>query len=129
MEKNFIYKVPVRLFDLDVNNHVNNSVYFTYMEEARMNLLLKEYLLCKEKGINFIVVEANCRFKRPILLQDEVFIEIIVKFGRGASFDIFYTFKDGKGKIYAEGKTQMACFDEKAQRPVRIPTEVIDSFQ
>ena len=44
-KKDFTYNIPVRYFDLDTNNHVNNSVYFTYMEEARTKLMLKEFLV------------------------------------------------------------------------------------
>jgi len=59
------YDINIRFFDLDANNHVNNSVYFTYMEEARTKLLLEQFLKLQEEGIYFVVNEANCKYKRP----------------------------------------------------------------
>jgi len=128
MKSKFIHHQPVRLFDLDINNHVNNSVYFTYMEEARTKLLFDQYLQCKENGIHFVVAEATCKYKMPIKIEDEVIIEIDIQKIRGASFEIIYTFKNLKGDIFAVGKTQMACFDDKAQRPVRIPEDIIKTI-
>ena len=129
MKNKFTHHQPVRLFDIDVNNHVNNSVYFIYMEEARTKLLFDQYMQCKENGINFIVVEATCKYKIPIRIKDEVIIEIDIKNIRGASFEILYTFKNPEGSIYAVGKTQMACFDDNAKRPVRIPKGIIETIE
>ena len=45
------YDITVRYFDIDANNHVNNSVYFTYMEEARTHLLLEQFLKWDKEGL------------------------------------------------------------------------------
>ena len=66
------HEISVRFFDLDANNHVNNSVYFTYMEEARTKLLMEQYLHCRQHGVHFVVAEASCKYKRPIGLNDRV---------------------------------------------------------
>ncbi len=129
MIKKFTHYQAVRLFDLDINNHVNNSVYFTYMEEARTKLLFDQYLQCKENGIHFVVAEATCKYKIPIRIEDEVITEIDIQNIRGASFEINYTFKNPKGDIFAVGKTQMACFDDRAKRPVRIPEGIIATIK
>ena len=124
-----IHTIEVRFFDLDANNHVNNSVYFTYMEEARTKLLMKPYLQLKEKGIQFVVVEATCKYKKPIKLNDEVKIEMTLQPTRRVSFEVLYTFINPEGEIYAEGKTVMACFNEKTQRPVAIPTDLTEQVK
>jgi len=115
------YDINIRFFDLDANNHVNNSVYFTYMEEARTKLLLEQFLKLQEEGIYFVVTEANCKYKRPITLLDKVSIELATHHIKGASFEIKYNFVDPSGKLYAEGNTRLACVDSKTQRLVRLP--------
>lgn len=130
MDKNdFTYNIPVRYFDLDTNNHVNNSVYFTYMEEARTKLMLKEFLVFYENGIGFVVTEAKCKYKKPIRIQDRVSIRISVENIKGISFDIKYLFTDLSGQLYAEGSTRLACIDKKTQKLIRLPQEMINSLQ
>ena len=130
MDKNdFTYNIPVRYFDLDTNNHVNNSVYFTYMEEARTKLMLKEFLGFLENGIGFVVAEAKCKYKKPIRIQDRVSIKVSVENIKGISFDIKYLFIDLSGKLYAEGSTRLACIDIKTQKLIRLPKEMINSLQ
>ena len=130
MAKNkFTYDVTIRYFDLDTNNHVNNSVYFTYMEEARTKLLLKQFLKCKENGISFVVAEAKCKFKKPIRMQDRVSIKISIQNIKGISFEIHYVFVDPLGQSFAEGNTRMACVDEKTQKLIRLPKEIVNDLQ
>ena len=130
MDKNdFTYNVPVRYFDLDTNNHVNNSVYFTYMEEARTKLMLEKFLIFQKNGIGFVVAEAKCKYKKPIRIQDRVSIKISVENIKGISFDIKYLFIDLSGKLYAEGSTRLACIDKKTQKLIRLPKEMINYLQ
>lgn len=121
MQKKFTHDITVRFFDLDANNHVNNSVYLTYMEEARTKVLIDHYLALKDTGIHFVVAEVQCKYKKPIRLTDKVTIELTIEPKGRASFNIFYIFKNPQGEIYAKGRTLMACFNEKTQRPARIP--------
>ena len=125
----FTYNVTVRYFDLDTNNHVNNSVFFTYMEEARTKLMLKEFLEFFENGIGFVVTEAKCKYKKPIRIQDSVSIRVSVENIKGISFDMKYFFTDLSGKQYAEGSTRLACIDKNTQKLIRLPQEMISSLQ
>lgn len=121
------YGITVRFFDLDINNHVNNAVYFTYMEEARTHLLLDQFLDCKRNGIDFVVVEATCRYKKPITgLQETVVVKIDVENIKAVSFDLVYTFLDQTGGVYAIGRTLMACVDSASHKAVRIPKDILE---
>ena len=130
MDKNDLtYIIPIRYFDIDTNNHVNNAVYFTYMEEARTKLLLKEFLSSIENGVGFVVTEANCKYKKPIRIQDILSIRISIENIKGFSFDIKYIFTNASDKLYAEGNTRLACIDIKTQRLIRLPQEMINALQ
>lgn len=128
-KKDLTYTVPVRYFDLDTNQHVNNAVYFTYMEEARTKLLLKEFLTLQEEGIGFVVTEAKCKYLKPIRIQGTVTIKISIENIRGISFDIKYIFENGSGKLYAQGSTTLACIDIQTQKLRRLPLEIVDALQ
>ncbi len=120
------FDITIRFFDLDANKHVNNSVYFTYMEEARTQLLLEQFLKWGEDGIYFVVTEASCKYKKPITFLDKVTIKLCTANIQGASFEINYAFVDPSGQLYAEGSTRLACINEKTQRLFRLPQDGID---
>ncbi len=119
------HDITIRYFDIDANKHVNNSVYFTYMEEARTHLLLEQFLKWDEEGLYFVVTEATCKYKRPISLLDKVSIKLSTDNIKGVSFEIKYAFIDPSGQLYAEGNTRLACVDKETQRLVRLPKDGI----
>ena len=114
--------IPIRYRDIDMNHHVNNAVYFTYMENARSHLLLEDMLTYHAQGLQFVVAEANCKYKRAIRLDDSVECEMSFHPLRPTSFDIRYHFKHaGNGDTFAEGMTRMVLFNEKTGRPMALP--------
>jgi acyl-CoA thioester hydrolase len=105
-----------------MNQHVNNAVYFTYMENARQAVLLDEMMKCHEEGVQFVVAEANCTYKRPIKLDDLISCTVGFVPVRPTSCDITYHFKNTKtGALHAEGTTRMVLFNSTTGRPMPIP--------
>ena len=58
----FTIRIPVRFRDVDVLGHVNNAVYFTYMEQVRTEYWLHTFGLTKLEQLAFIVAHAECDF-------------------------------------------------------------------
>lgn len=125
---NYQIDIPVRFFDIDMNNHVNNAVYLTYMENARTDLLMHDFLSYQKQGILFVVAEANCKYKRPIRLNDKVKCHLSFELTGALHFTLSYLFKNEEGVLYAEGKTKMAMINESTNRPIKIPQELVDSY-
>lgn len=123
---NFTFDIDIRYRDLDINNHVNNAVYFTYMEEARTKLMLNDFLEFYENGIGFVVTDAQCHYKKPINLTSKVSVKISVENIKGISFDIKYLFFDDDNVMYAVGTTKLACINIKTQKLIRIPQKMLD---
>jgi acyl-CoA thioester hydrolase len=114
--------LQIRLRDIDINHHVNNAVYFTYMEHARSEILYDEMVKYHKEGFQFVVAEANCKYIRPIKLGDK--INCVLEFVpiRLTSCDIIYHFKNEKtGVLHAEGTTKMVLFNDNTGRPMAIP--------
>ncbi len=127
--KKFIQPVNIRFFDIDMNMHVNNSVYFTYMENARTELLLDDFLKCKKEGKTFVISETSCKYKNPMRLDDHVVCEIVFTVKRSVQFNVEYTFKNkDTGLIYAIGDTKVVMINEARNRPIPIPQYLIDNF-
>ncbi len=128
---NVSHQVPieVRFFDLDINNHVNNSVYLTYMENARTSVLQEDFLRYKKAGILFVVAEVNCKYRKAIFLNDPVSCKLSFELSGRAQFIIHYTFLNPTNEqVYALGHTKLAMINEQSQRPIAIPEELIQKF-
>ena len=61
--------MDVRFRDVDAMGHVNNAVYFTYLEQTRVDYVRAAGFVSKDAtfpgGIGFILAEAHCQFKSP----------------------------------------------------------------
>ena len=119
-----LYPIPIeiRFRDIDMNHHVNNAVYFTYMENARSTVLLEEMIKYHSEDLQFIVSEAYCKYKRPIKLSDQIVCEVSFHPLRPTSCDIKYLFKNVQsGILFAEGSTRMVLFNANTGRPIPLP--------
>lgn len=124
MHKTYSTPIELRFSDLDAYGHVNSAVYFTYLETARVKLFSDFFREVSEQGIFTVVARAECDFKIPIMLHNEVIVTLwIAKTGR-SSFDLEYRLHDGAEKTYATAHTTMVCFDSIKNVPVSLPESI-----
>ncbi len=119
----FKNSVEIRFADIDAYGHVNHAVYFTYLETARTLFFKDKFINLFEKGINFIITNASCEYKKPILLSDTLIVEMEIVNVKRTRFDVIYELNNGKGKTFAFAKTTLAIFDSKKNKPIRIPED------
>jgi acyl-CoA thioester hydrolase len=115
-------EVDVQFRDCDPLGHVNNSVYLTYLENARIAYCLGPFEMKDWKEIQFILARVEIDYRSPALPGERLVIGArILRLG-GASFDMGYTIVEKKkGRLVAEAKTVQVCFDYKANKVRRIP--------
>jgi acyl-CoA thioester hydrolase len=109
--------------DLDAFGHVNNAVFLTFFEIARTELWFDVSKERDPHGIAFIVVRAECDFRRQVSMER---IEICVRFGelRTTSFDTLYEIRTSRGDLAATGKVVVVMFDWEKQVKVPISDEL-----
>ena len=119
----FATPIAIRFRDLDAFGHVNNAVYFTYMEMARVEYFKHLGLLADEfPSPFFIIAEATCQFKAPILMTAQLSIQARVSRLGNSSFDMEYQFVDtADGRLLAGGRTVQVMFDYAVGRAVPLP--------
>lgn len=121
MPKTYSTPIELRFADLDAYGHVNSAVYFTYLETARVKLFSKFFREVSAQGIFTVVARAECDFKIPIMLYDNLVVTLwIAKTGR-SSFDLEYRLHDDNEKTYATARTTMVCFDSIKNAPIPLP--------
>jgi acyl-CoA thioester hydrolase len=115
--------IPIRFADLDKLGHVNNAIYLTYMESARVTYLkdvVGEGVNWTEQGI--ILAKAEVNFKIPIDLEHEE-VHVLTHCSRMGtkSFDLTQSILTRDGKETATGLTTMVCFDYVNNHSIKIP--------
>lgn len=121
----FSTPIEIRFRDLDAFGHVNNAVYFTYMEMTRVAYFRHVGLLRDEfPSPFFIIAEATCQFKAAIQMTTPLSIKTRVSRLGNSSFDIDYEFVDTvTDHVMATGRTVQVMFDYVQGRSVPIPDE------
>ncbi len=131
--------IEVRYSDLDTQGHVNNAVYFTYFEHARVRFLsnLRERVLDelrRESGegsdtrpaasadLPFVVATASCVYRRPITGLDPIVVGVRCAGASRASVDLEYALCDRPhGQLFATGATTLVSVDPASGRPRSLP--------
>jgi acyl-CoA thioester hydrolase len=117
----FSTTVEVRWRDLDAMNHVNNAVYFTYLEQARVHYLRELGLVPSvPAGIGFILAEAWCQFKHPLTLGERVTVHIRVSELGRSSFVFKYRIESEDGHLAAEAHTTQVRYDYENEHSVPL---------
>jgi acyl-CoA thioester hydrolase len=119
------YKTPIaiRFSDIDAVGHVNNAVYLTYFEEARISYwrdAIQWNLL--QNGV--IVGRSEVNYLKPIALGDEIACYVRTTRIGNSSFDVMHLLvkitPNGE-EICTTGKTVCISYDYTANKSIPIP--------
>jgi acyl-CoA thioester hydrolase len=116
--------VPIRWGDMDAQGHVNNTVYFRYMEQARIEWL--DWVATQVgsgPGPGSVIVNASCTFLVPMEYPGSVEVRMFVGTPGRSSFDTQYELWVGTCK-HAEGAAKIVWVDRATQRSTPLPEAV-----
>ena len=117
-------RLPIRWGDMDAMGHVNNTVYFRFMEQARISwfdALVPQAEAWKSTGI--VIANASCNFKRPLNYPGTVEVNVYIGPPGGSSVATYYELVMN-GELYADGAAMVVFIDMEKQKPVRIPEKI-----
>ena len=119
-----VERIAIRWGDMDAMGHVNNTVYFRYMEQARIgwfDALVPGEEAWKSAGI--VIANASCNFKRPINYPGTVEVRLLAGAPGGSSVPTFYELRV-EDELYADGAATVVFIDMRSQKPIRIPEAI-----
>ncbi|HSM57802.1 MAG TPA: thioesterase family protein [Candidatus Sulfomarinibacteraceae bacterium] len=119
----FHSRVSVRFRDVDAMGHVNNAVYFTYMEVARGEMFKDLLSIKTPQDLPFVVGEACCRYHSPARFGETLLVGLGVSRFGNKSFDLVYQIDGQDGRLVATGHTAMIMYDYEAEKTVPVPPE------
>ncbi|HEX6290675.1 MAG TPA: thioesterase family protein [Herpetosiphonaceae bacterium] len=125
---NYPYTVSVNVSfrDIDALGHVNNAVYLTYFEQARIGYGLQLVGGSGVDDLHFVLAEATVSYLRPVFFGDV--LEIGVRVGEigTKSFVMDYSIqRQSDGELIARGRTVQVWYNYQTQRSQPVP----DSFR
>ncbi|MCG1003550.1 MULTISPECIES: thioesterase family protein [Halobacterium] len=123
----FATTVDVRYQDHDTLGHVNNAVYVTYMEEARV-AYLSEYAGLAMDDISMVVAHLDVDFRRTVEYADSVEVAIGVTDVGGSSFTMAYEVRDGD-TVAVEGESVQVTLNPETGESQPVPDEWRESFE
>ncbi|TWI10538.1 YbgC/YbaW family acyl-CoA thioester hydrolase [Lysobacter ruishenii] len=116
----------VRWRDLDAFNHVNNSKYLSYLEEARLQWMLTMPGQGLDDHVAPVVAAANLNYRRPIEWPNEVMVELFVERLGTTSVSIGHRIlaRDDASVLYCDGNVVMVWIDRGTGAAAPLPAEV-----
>lgn len=124
-EKKLVFEmvIPIRWGDMDAMGHVNNTLYFRYLEIVRVEWLRSLGGPPDPSGHGPVIVNAFCNFLKQLEYPGDVLAKhYVAQLGR-TSFDTFITLErtDQPGVICAEGGATTVWVDFPAGKSVPVP--------
>ena len=118
-------RIRVRYAETDQMGIVYHSNHFVYFEVGRVELLRQLGFNYKEMEIqddcHIAVVDARCRYKAPVLYDDEVIVRTYLKNIREKMIHFGYELvRAGTGELLAEGETTHIVADSQ-MKPRALP--------
>ncbi|GIK88542.1 MAG: acyl-CoA thioesterase [Burkholderiales bacterium] len=116
---------PIRWGDMDALGHVNNTVYFRFMEQARIEWLwrLAGRGGYAATGTGPVIVNASCTFEIPLVFPGDVEVRMSLGgLGRSSVGSFYELHKDGRR--HAEGAAKIVWIDVASGRPVPLPDAI-----
>lgn len=118
--------------DIDTAHHVNNAVYFNYIEDCAMQVASAHgwpLQRMEAEGFGVVARENHIEYRNPAMLDDELEIATWVAIASRITADRFYTItRRSDNLLLAQARTRWVWVDLKTQRPIRLPENYVADF-
>jgi acyl-CoA thioester hydrolase len=128
----FVHAQEVTFRDLDVFGHVNNAVYLTYIENARIRYLREVLGVESLEELLVIVAKVNIDFRSRASLGEALEIGARVSRIGTKSFDLDHEVRGPDARLVAVASTTLVTFDYRGDTTMLVPDlwrERIESFE
>jgi acyl-CoA thioester hydrolase len=115
--------IPIRWGDMDAMGHVNNTLYFRYMETVRLEWLYAVGGVRDASGNGPVIVNAFCNFIRQLAYPGDVLAKHYVAQPGRSSFQTYITLErtDEPAVISASGGAKTVWVNYAQQKSVPLP--------
>jgi acyl-CoA thioester hydrolase len=111
----YVHRDRVRFRDCDAMGHVNNAVYSTYLEEARIGVL--------GDLIGFILARVEIDFRSELRNGEDVEVRTRCSRIGTKSFDLEHVIS-ADGRVVAEARSVLVSYDYELGASIDVPAEL-----
>ena len=123
--KKLVYEmsIPIRWGDMDAMGHINNTLYFRYMETARIDWCLSLNIMPEQSKQGIVIVNAYCTFRQQLRYPGDVLVKMYTAGVGRSSFGTYVTMEraDAPGPIWADGGAKMVWIDYTTNKSLPMP--------
>ena len=122
----YFLDVPTRWMDNDLYGHVNNVVYYSYIDTVVNRFLVDEGGLDIHRGsVVGVAVESQCSYFAPVAYPDLLAGGLrVARLGRSSAVYEVGIFKAGDDQAVAAGRFVHVFVDRESMRPLEIPVSI-----
>lgn len=118
--------------DMDAFEHVNNTVYFRYFEDARIAYFdrvgINQHMV--QTRIGPILAATNCNFKLPLEYPDRIHIATRSGILSPKKFNMeCVVFSEQHGAVAAEGAGLIVYYDYDVGKTCEIPEKIVAAIR
>jgi acyl-CoA thioester hydrolase len=115
--------LPVYWGDMDALGHVNNTVYFRYMEQVRVSWIhgISGPVTAGTDGP--VIANTFCNFYREVVFPAQLVVKLYVANPGRTSFDTYVSMEraDQPGEVCAAGGATLVWVSPTDGRPIALP--------
>ncbi|MGB3747286.1 MAG: thioesterase family protein [Rhodanobacter sp.] len=122
----FVASLGVRWRDLDAFNHVNNSNYLTYLEEARLQWLSHVPGPWFDEHAMPVMAASQLNYRRPIAWPAQLQVQLFCERMGNTSMTLAHRVVDAERSdtLYCDGHVVMVWMDPASGKPVPLPEAI-----
>ena len=126
---NFHYKIETRWKDLDAFQHINNAVYATYIESARVDLFKRWGIPGTNTGKSIIMASLKINYLKQLKHPSSLVIgQRVSRLGK-TSFDIESIIFDEEQNPVCHAIVVAVCFDFDSQKSIDVYESIISDYE
>lgn len=116
-------EMPIRWGDMDAMGHVNNTVYFRYLETARIDWFRVIGCEVNPRGEGAVIINAFCTFHKQLEYPGDIVVKMYVSDVGRTSFESWATIErpDTPGVVFASGGATTVWVDFPKQKSTPLP--------
>ncbi|KGI77922.1 acyl-CoA thioesterase [Oleiagrimonas soli] len=121
----FTAPIEVRWRDLDAFNHVNNAMYLTYLEQARLDWLQHLPDDWMDAHAKPVMAASELNYRAPIHWPAQVEVQLFCERLGNSSMTLGHRIVDGKdGRLYCDGRVTLVWIDPAKGTSVALPAAI-----
>jgi len=124
--------IKIRGYHIDINGHVNNARYLEFLEEGRwvwseQNM---DFVILREKGLLFSVVNINIDYKRPAFISEVLEVQTSIEsLGQTSGLLRQKIVLKGTEKLIVDGRVTFVLIDENTKKPINLEGELREKLE